>query len=91
MKPNQYHLFISAVTGMLLIILGLILFGCSEEPEPDPIGLRLYCVQDSIIPGKTCYFQASFGDTIIGYERSDYCRSGGLKAQMFNFKTKVYE
>jgi hypothetical protein len=21
----------------------------------------------------------------------DYCRSGGLKAQMFNFKTKVYE
>lgn len=34
MKPNQYHLFTIAVTGMLLIILGLILFGCTDDPEP---------------------------------------------------------
>lgn len=71
MKPNQYHLFLIAVTGMLLIILGLILFGCTDEPGPQPTGLKLHCVQDEIIPGQTCYFQASFGDTLNGQELSD--------------------
>jgi len=31
MKPNQYHLFTIAVTGMLLIILVLILLGCTDN------------------------------------------------------------
>jgi hypothetical protein len=33
MKPNQYHLFTIAVTGMLLIILGLIIFGTDARMD----------------------------------------------------------
>ena len=32
-----------------------------------------------------------YGKTVHIQQRSDYCRSGGLKAKMFHLKTKVYE
>lgn len=34
-KLNSYHIFGAAFAGLLLIILALMLFGCTEE-EPDP-------------------------------------------------------
>ena len=49
MKPNQYHLFGASVTGILLIILGLILFGCTEEPvQPLTDGIRCVSQSDTI-------------------------------------------
>lgn len=71
MKPNNYHFFAASVTAMLLVILAVALFGCTSEPEPTPTGLKLHCLQDSIIPGQTCYFQASFGDTLSGQTLAD--------------------
>ena len=62
---NNYKIFAIAVTGMLLIIIVLVLFGCATEPEPQPTGVKLHCVQDHMQPGQICYFQAIFGDTVI--------------------------
>lgn len=66
MKPNAYHFFAAAVIGIGLTILLLLLFGCTTEPEPTPHIVKLHCVQDTIVPGQTCYFQASFGDSLNG-------------------------
>ena len=71
MKLNAYHFFAAACIGISLTILVLLLFGCTTEPEPHQRIVKLHCVQDTIIPGQTCYFQASFGDTVNGLILSD--------------------
>ena len=68
---NQYKLFAACLPGMALTVLFLLLTSCADEPEPVPNVVSLHCVQDSTVPGQTCYFQASFGDTLNGLALSD--------------------
>ena len=56
---NSYHLFAASIIGMIACIIA-----CTQ-PEPQPTGVKLHCVQDQVHPGQTCYFQATFGDTVI--------------------------
>ena len=65
-KLNSYHIFGAALTGMALIVIALLMTSCTEPDEPTPAIVSLHCLQDSIMPGQTCYFQASFGDTLNG-------------------------
>ena len=64
-KLNSYHIFGAAVSGVILLI--LFLTSCvKDEVQPVSTSLEMYCLQDSLIPGQICYFNASFGDTLNG-------------------------
>ena len=50
---NQYHFFGAAFAGLLLIILAMMLFGCTkEEPEPTRSGYDFFAVVK--YPDKIC-------------------------------------
>ena len=55
----------------LLFIITAVITACTTEPEPAPRIVKLHCVQDTTVPGQTCYFQASFGDTLNGLILAD--------------------
>ena len=50
MKINHYHFFGTAFVGILIIILALLLFGCTEEPDPIQSGYEFNVVGKTDIP-----------------------------------------
>lgn len=50
MKPNPYHFFAAATTGAILIVIGLILFGCTTEPDQIQSGYEFNVIGKTDIP-----------------------------------------